>query len=136
MEGDKVVVFGQHVYDGFHDGWHEFHPLMAVMKLDPTESSGYLEWDPSFPDQGKLPDDTDVMDPSLKGLTVDDMRAGLDSTKFRKRAVMLRDRFCELLHEAFEPPTLHTQEQAAQRWTIHPVVDGCDESEPPPPPIK
>jgi hypothetical protein len=132
-EGDKVVVYGQHVYDGFHEGWHEFHPLMAVMKLDPTESGRYLEWNPDFPDDGTLPSDSDDMDPSIKGLTPDDMRHGLDSDKFRRRAVTLREQFCRLLQEAFETATLQTQTEPAHRWTIHPAVDGCADSEPPPP---
>ena len=26
------MVYGTHVYDGFHEGWHEFHPLKAIIK--------------------------------------------------------------------------------------------------------
>src|SRR5262245_5781330 len=37
---DRVVVFGTHVYDGFHTGWHEFHPLKAIIKAgDPKLSA-------------------------------------------------------------------------------------------------
>lgn len=45
--GDKVVVMGEHVYDGYHDGWNEFHPLMAVVKIGSSSRLGpefYLEW--------------------------------------------------------------------------------------------
>jgi hypothetical protein len=131
--GDRVVVFGTHVYDGFHEGWHEFHPLKAVMKFDPVETSNYLEWDPDFNDPAKIPPDTPDMDASTSGLTVADMKQGLDAKKFRARAEWLRFRWCQLVREAFDPPTLHTQQEPPHRWTIHPDVDGCQTSNEPPP---
>ena len=42
-ENDKVAVLGEHVYDGFHEGWHELHPLMAVVDSEtkpPTTLNG------------------------------------------------------------------------------------------------
>jgi glycosyltransferase involved in cell wall biosynthesis len=50
--GDQVVVLGRHVYDGFHEGWHEIHPLMAIMKIDSRDTSQYQEWDPDFVGSG------------------------------------------------------------------------------------
>ena len=62
-DGDQVVVYGTHVYDGFHEGWHELHPLMAIMRVPPPEvwtnipglntekptfNPPYLEWDPNW----------------------------------------------------------------------------------------
>jgi hypothetical protein len=134
QNGDHVVVFGEHVYDGFHQGWHEFHPLMAVMKLPADDPRQFLEWDPDFPKTGAVPGNRDDMDPAARDLTVDDMQKGLESARFRARAEWLRDLWCGLIHERFDPPTRHAQEQPRHRWTVHPSVDGCDD-DPVPPPI-
>ena len=40
VAGSRVAVLGEHVYDGFHSGWHAFHPLMAVMKIEPDNATG------------------------------------------------------------------------------------------------
>jgi hypothetical protein len=125
QKGDRVVVYGTHVYDGFHDGWHEIHPLKAVMKFDLTETANYLEWDPAFSPGWELPQDTPDMPPTITGLILEDMATGLESPKFRARAEWLRDRWCELIREAFSPPLLHTQQEPENRWTVHPSVDGC-----------
>jgi hypothetical protein len=129
--GDKVVVLGEHVYDGFHEGWHEFHPLMAIMKLNDEESSQYLEWIPELavPPLGmvSLPADPPNLPLSLKNLTLEDMVLGLGSDKFRKRADWLRDNWCEKLNDAFSDATRTTQRRRKHRWTAHPTVDGCIE---------
>lgn len=127
--GDKVAVVGRHVYDGFHQGWHELHPLMGIMRVPEREAGLYLEWDPGFADPAKLPGDAGVPD-SYEGqpitkLTVDDMQRGLDSPKFRARAKWIRDRWCKLLDDAFAGTTRTAQGLERERWTIHPAVDGC-----------
>lgn len=126
-QGDRVIVVGQHVYDGFHEGWHEFHPLMAVMKLNERESSEYLEWKPDFdPAVDAVPDDANPAIPAAaRGLTADDMRQGLNSPRFAARAAWLRDRWCGRTSTAFDPETIKTQQSEEHRWTIHPAVDGC-----------
>lgn len=136
--GDRVAVFGTHVYDGFHEGWHEIHPLKAVIKVAAIhgrggvdETSFYLEWNPNF--SGNVPADLPEMPVDIKNLTVADMRAGLNSDKFRKRAAWTRDRWCQLLSEAFSEPVRTTQQRESERWTIHPDVDGCTPRTPPPP---
>jgi len=129
VRGDKVVVFGEHVYDGLHEGWHEIHPLLAICKVasfkttDGTEASFYLEWDPSFP-KGSTPP-SHQFDLALPELAEADMRAGLASDPFRKRATALRDRWCGLLSERFDEKVGQTQQGLDQRWTVHPAVDGC-----------
>lgn len=124
--GDHVVVYGRHVYDGFHEGWHEMHPLMAVMKIHLDESrSGYLEWLPSMVPGARVPGDSDQMPFDVSGLTVDDMRRGLDSKRFATRAKWLRDTWCQHLREAFDPHTRTLQQKEEHRWTIHPSIDGC-----------
>ena len=105
-QGDRVIVVGQHVYDGFHEGWHEFHPLMAVMKLNERESSEYLEWKPDFdPAVDAVPGDANPTIPNAaRGLTADDMRQGLNSPRFAARAALLRDRRGGRTSTAFDPP--------------------------------
>jgi hypothetical protein len=125
--GDKVIVYGEHVYDGFHEGWNEFHPLIAVAKLNKDESSQYLQWYPDFPDGGSLPTDTDDMPPEIRNLDENDMRKGLNSEKFAKRATWMRKKYCRMMQETHDPATRTEQAKPKNRWTVHPDVDGCRE---------
>jgi hypothetical protein len=125
--GDQVVVFGTHVYDGFHEGWHEIHPLKAIIKATDPKLAGtlpYLEWDPNFPLTSTGPG----------GMPAADMRKGLASPTFTKAAMDMKTSWCELLREAFDPTTIRNQHEPQNRWTVHPAVDGC--TPPAPPPIK
>ena len=137
--GDQVVVYGTHVYDGFHEGWHELHPLMAIMRVpapanipgitnDPAFTPPYLEWDPnwSIAANGNPP----------AGLTVADMQQGLASPAFAAMATSVHDRWCPLLKDAFAQTTTNDQALPANRWTIHPLVDGCQSPENAPTPLK
>ncbi len=123
--GDHVAVLGEHVYDGYHTGWHEFHPLMAVIKFDGgsgVDAKHYVQWQPDFPDTGTVPPK-----PPGEGidLTPQDMREGLASNAFKKRCENLRQTWCTMLNDAFDPQTRTKQQSLEQRWTIHPMVDGC-----------
>lgn len=131
VDGEQVIVYGTHVYDGFHQGWHELHPLKAILKAPPPETytnvpglnveqinfssvPPYIEWDPNWA-SGFLP----------PGLTATDMQQGLASEAFRAAAVAVKQAWCSLLTAAFDPAVLTTQQQPENRWTIHPLVDGC-----------
>ncbi len=116
--GDKVVVYGEHIYDGFHEGWHEFHPLMAVMKLRPDDPDNYIE------QGGPVP-------AGASGLTDNDMEEGLNSPAFRARAVSIKDSWCGELKLAFDDEVIAAREDPLHRWTIHPLVDGCEPGSPP-----
>lgn len=128
--GDRVVVLGERVYDGYHFGWNEFHPLMAVVKIDQLRVGPeyYLEWQPDFAGTPPLPPPGETI-----LLTVDDMKAGLDSEHFRSRCVALKETWCRMLQDAFSEPTRQTQQGLEERWTVHPMVDGCRPAEPDPP---
>jgi hypothetical protein len=135
-EGDKVAVIGEHVYDGFHEGWHEMHPLMAIQRVG-DESPYYLEWDPDYPDEKFVFPDLGWMTTYPKpitGLTGLDLKQGLNSQKFLDRSIALRERWCGLLSEAFDPKIGTNQQGLTERWTVHPNVDGCRDEEPPPEP--
>lgn len=130
--GDKVAVLGEHVYDGYHDGWNEFHPLMAVAKVASFAGVGpefYLQWQPDFTGTPPDPPPGETIP-----LTADDMREGLNSTNFRARCKNLKETWCSMLHDAFSEKTRQAQQGLHERWTIHPLVDGCRRVDPPLPP--
>jgi hypothetical protein len=121
--GDPVVVFGTHVYDGFHEGWHEIHPLKAIVRyptlpvpFGQTAAVGmpYLEWDPNA-----------TLGYAAYGLSVTDVQQGLGSAAFRAVAVKIKNAWCALLSERFDAAVIAAQGHMENRWTIHPSVDGC-----------
>jgi hypothetical protein len=126
-DNDAVVVFGTHVYDGFHTGWHEFHPLKAIARFTDTifpktnQSLFYPEWNPA----ATVP---------IGSLTVLDLQKGMASTDFAAQARKVKEIWCRMLTDRFNQTTINTQAQPQHRWTIHPQVDGCIPQEPPPPP--
>jgi len=139
-DGDQVIVYGTHVYDGFHEGWHEIHPLMAIMRAPPSQTwknipglntevptfiPPYIEWAPDWA-VGKNGDLT-------SGLTATDMQQGLASPAFRAVAEKVKGQWCGLVTSAFSPGTRDNQIKPANRWTIHPLVDGCEGSDTAPP---
>jgi hypothetical protein len=124
--GDKVAVMGEHIYDGFHEGWNEFHPMIAVMKINKEESSQYLQWNPEFTDGvHAYPDDLEHWPANIRKLKQDDMRQGLNSQKMAERAKFLREQWCNMIQEAYRPDVKKDQLNGPYRWTIHPEIDGC-----------
>jgi len=125
---DYVVVMGEHVYDGYHDGWNEFHPLMAIMKFNVHEAERppvYVEWQPDGNVPAWIPD---KIDPASPDLDATKLRAGLGDADFRTRCETLRKAWCRRLDEAFSAETRQIQQGLEHRWTIHPAVDGCTPS--------
>ncbi len=105
--GDLIVASGRFVYDAGHEGWNELHPLKTIQKLGDRT---YYPLDP-------------------------------DPAEFVKRC-------CELTSEVPPPDrdgpggtpqgmtpeqqaTWDAQTQPENRWTIHPLVDGCAPSQAP-----
>lgn len=118
VAGDRVVVVGRHVYDGFHEGWNEIHPLCIVQRI------------PQYVEQGAPA--THVVN---LGLVPDQIDAGMADKRFRRRAREIRDRWCDALEGASNAQVQAAQKAPENRWTIHPDVDGCEPPPPAPPPI-
>jgi hypothetical protein len=104
--GDLIVATGRRVYDAGHKGWNEFHPVKTIQRIDERSYDG-----------GKIDD--------------------------------LRKRWCGLLADVppFTPPgdnrpdgmtpgqsgTWDNQRQPENQWILHPELDGCRGTQPPPP---
>ncbi len=95
-DGHHVVVLGEHVYDGFHQGWHEMHPLLAIKKV--SDESGFLTWDPSF--EGTPP----------AGLKVEDIKQGMSSDAFAAKAKAYLEQECRGMRQAHAPETRQEQD--------------------------
>jgi len=134
--GDAVAVYGVHVYDGFHAGWHEVHPLLRICKigtnpdLPDAPKLQYLTWTPNFLDHAKPPE-IKLPGVSLQPLTDKDMQRGLDSDLFLNWCEAIRVHWCEHLGVAADPATTTTQKRPQHRWAVHPQVDGCIPLAPP-----
>jgi hypothetical protein len=130
-EGDKVAVLGELIYDGFHEGWNEFHPMIAVMHIKENNDGQYLQWNPNIQDGEALPDEQADWPNDIKGLTHKDIRMGLNSEKMLKRAKFLRNKWCAAINDAYDETVKKRQLEAHNRWTIHPLIDSCEPKEEP-----
>lgn len=89
---DLLYVQGTWVFDSFHTGWNEIHPIKKCTAIG--------TWQGGWP--------TDI--PQIVG--------------------KLDDGFAD----ARDPATVANQHQPTNRWTIHPLIDGCGTYPPPEPP--
>lgn len=103
--GDVILVRGDWVYDAGHDGWNEIQPIRNIHKL------------------------TDVIDAKYMGMNKADA-ALVD--EFKKEVY---DVWCEATGQASNPLVIANQGQPENNWHIHPSIDGCKPSDPPPPVI-
>lgn len=108
---DYVIVRGDWCYDTGHTpgGWNEIHPVKYVQKLElrPELQPGIDHKNPF--DEGSDP------------LTVDAFKNYLLD-------------FCGETKKPFDPNVQIDQMDPPNRWTLHPVVDGCEEEDPVPVP--
>jgi hypothetical protein len=93
---DFVVVYGDWVYDGMHDGWNEIHPVHHCQKL-----SG-LKWDGYWPDV---------------------FFRGRRGEEFFKEDKVKE--WCKSIKNASSPSTQANQQKPENQWEIHPDIDGC-----------
>jgi hypothetical protein len=93
--GDVILVRGDWVYDEGHDGWNEIHPIKVVLKL------------------------TDVVDARFRGMDKADTNL---VDEFRKEVL---EPWCFRVGQAADPLVRDAQQDAINRWYIHPVIDGC-----------
>lgn len=107
-QGDTVVITGRWVYDAGHQGWNELHPVKSVQKIDEgvCDSQDFEDlWKRWCVQTMQVPPprEPDSTDPRPSGMSP-------------------------------EQETVWGQQvKPVNRWTYHPVVDGCGEPPPEPP---
>lgn len=100
--GVIVVIKGDWIYDSFHEGHNELHPVKAcqiIGKMVNIES--YMEWE--WP----------ATDPDSPDLSTD------ESTQ---AAI---DLWCNALKAADDAENGGSHDKPENHWTIHPLIDGC-----------
>ena len=93
--GDVILVRGDWVYDEGHAGWNEIQPITLVMKL------------------------TDVVAERYRGMDKADQAL---VEEFKKE---IYDPWCFRVGQAADPIVRDAQQDAVNRWHIHPAIDGC-----------
>jgi hypothetical protein len=105
---DVLVVKGTWVYDSAHTGWNEIHPIKQCQLIGTMIDQGWNTIQVA-------------KDPSPVIQHIPDMRQFIDT-------------WCGMLADACDPGTIANQQLPQNQWLIHPLVDGCEPIEPPPPP--
>lgn len=93
--GDVVLVRGDWSYDAGHTGWNEIHPVRYVLKL------------------------TDVIPQRFRDMA----KASPDLVAEFKRLIL--DPWCFYVAEGQSPVVLKAQQEPANNWHVHPLIDGC-----------
>jgi hypothetical protein len=106
---DILLVAGTWVYDSAHEGWNEIHPIKQCQKIGSMLNQQWKEIQ-----IGPAPRDV---------LVISDIRAFAES-------------WCTLLGTANDPVTIANQQLPENKWQLHPLVDGCQPTNPAPPPIR
>jgi hypothetical protein len=96
--GDHVAIIGDWIYDSAHDGWHELHPVKALLKLRcPTDVPGI---DPEYPDS-----------PESK----------LAKEKFCLAYLVSQlETICHLMTQRNDPAVTGAQDDPRNQWLTHP----------------
>jgi hypothetical protein len=103
---DILVVRGTWVFDTAHEGWNELHPIKQAQKIG--EFTG--NWQDAY----------NELKPLVHGGTPLNVETYV---KF----------WCEALGKVLEPGVVLEQQKPENHWEIHPLVDGCNPEEEPPP---
>jgi hypothetical protein len=104
---DVLVIKGTWVYDSAHTGWNEIHPIKQCQLIGTMIDQGWNAIQIA-------------KDPKPVILRIPDMRQFIDT-------------WCGMLGDAVDPGTIRNQQLPQNQWAIHPLVDGCEPTEPPPP---
>jgi len=119
---DILFVRGTWVFDTFHEGWNELHPIKDCYLVAKAswQSADVIDWDNAIAsymvaigrwtwDALKLPNFTPIKDgpPKPSDWT--------DWVKF----------WCDHVETASSPLTVAAQSRQENQWTIHPLIDGC-----------
>jgi hypothetical protein len=97
-EGDIVVVRGVWIYDSFHEGWNEIHPIKDCHIALAAKDSGMTKlspWPPGF-------------------ATAAEVKAQLEL-------------WCPMIQDAHDAEDGGSRDDPKNDWTLHPLVDGCSD---------
>jgi hypothetical protein len=94
---DVLFVMGRWVIDSAHSGWNELHPVISAQKVGTVSNANLITGNP------------------------------WTGTKFADPASLKRilDAMCGLTNEAQNGSTRKSQSEPQNKWTLHPLVDGC-----------
>jgi|GEM_PF-6189492 len=96
--GNHVAIIGDWIYDSAHEGWHELHPVKALLKLPcPRDASGA---DPEYPDSpaSKLAREKFCMEYLVSHLAM----------------------ICRLVSQRNDPTVTGAQGHPQNQWLTHP----------------
>jgi hypothetical protein len=94
---DILFVMGRWVLDSAHSGWNELHPVISAQKIGTVTNANLITGNP-WPG------------------------TGLENPVLLKRKL---DAMCGLTNEAGSDGTKKSQSEPQNKWTLHPLVDGC-----------
>jgi hypothetical protein len=108
--GDLVLIGGRWVFDASHEGWNELHPVKFVQKL---------------------PDDPSFNSPSAFPRPAPDMVRADQRGRDRGRTAGTAPQSLTPAQQAI----WQAQTSPENRWYFHPLIDGCQSTQDPPPPV-
>jgi hypothetical protein len=120
---DILFVKGTWVFDTFHEGWNEIHPIKDCILVAKAryESADVVDWDhaiaPYLVALGRWKWDPADLTKFLP-IKVDGPPKPIDWTNWVES-------WCDLVATTSTPLTVRNQARPENQWNIHPSIDGC-----------
>jgi hypothetical protein len=121
---DILFVKGTWVFDTFHEGWNELHPVKECYRIATASfvRPDVIDWDAAIASYmvaiGRWKWDPAQL-PALKPLKLDGPPKPQDWTDWVGF-------WCDHVGTTSDPLTVAGQAQPVNQWVVHPAVDGCD----------
>lgn len=121
---DILFVKGTWVFDTFHEGWNELHPVKKCYRIATASfvRTDVIDWHDAIASfmvaTGRWIWDPAQL-PALKPIKLDGPPQPHDWTDWVAF-------WCDHVETTSNPLTVAAQARPENQWTIHPLVDGCD----------